>query len=136
MTNKHTLAIILVLIFIVVWMASSERVEVLEFQDDVDRTKVLRLLGELLLIALLLERSLEVFVTTWKGPASKRMERQLVPMRSKIADLLAKREKLASGTAQELEELEKQLAAARNELMVASRHLEDYKSKTQQWDSS
>jgi len=91
---------------------------------DFGTTEVAQLLTSLLLVALFLERALEVFVTTWRGPGAAELDRQV----RQCADQKAQLE-------QRPEAQREALQSARDAAMAALEHAEQeksqYKSQTQ-----
>ena len=79
-----------------------------------------QLLGSLLLVALFLERALEVFITTWRGPDAAECDRRAEARRVQLEELKAQPQPNQA-----------QLTAAVNALEQAEQERTTYKSQTQ-----
>ena len=79
-----------------------------------------QLLGSLLLVALFLERALEVFITTWRGPDAAEFDRRVEARRVQLEELKAQPQPDQA-----------QLTAAVNALEQAEQERTTYKSQTQ-----
>lgn len=65
-----------------IWLAA----ESLAFRDF-GMTDILQLLSGLFVVSLLLERSLEVFVTTWRGPGIAELDLKVSKQRNELAEI-------------------------------------------------
>lgn len=54
---------------------------------DIDQAKIFQLLTSLFIVSLFLERSLEVFITTWRGPTSEKLNNKIQEYLSTISKL-------------------------------------------------
>jgi hypothetical protein len=69
-------------LFLPIWLTT----EPLAFRDF-GTTDILQLLTGLFVVPLLLERSLEVFVTTWRGPGTAELDLKVSKQRNELAEI-------------------------------------------------
>jgi len=98
--NSRTVSIIgliaAVLVLVLVVVLTPEPVI---FKTDVS-SLILPLLFTLLFVALLLERALEVFISTWRGTEAERLEQVVSDLQRRIATLKAEADKATSADLQ------------------------------------
>src|SRR5260370_42607728 len=69
-------------LFLPIWLTT----EPLAFRDF-GTTDILQLLTGLFVVSLLLERSLEVFVTTWRGPGTAELDLKVSKQRNELSEI-------------------------------------------------
>lgn len=70
---RWTVIVVIVLVFPVAYWLQPQNVQFWEFKQE----DVVRLFTQLILVALIVERSLEVMLTPWRGPQTERMTAEI-----------------------------------------------------------
>ncbi len=102
--RQNTQQIFLIIVFIaaplglVLWLAPGS----LAF-GDFDSNDIIRLITSLFLVALFMERALEVFITTWRGPTTDRLDHSIAKANEQIAEV---KPNVPEALAKELKDLE------------------------------
>jgi hypothetical protein len=105
---------------------------------DFTLDEVIQLLTGIALIALFLERALEVFITTWRGPGSSEKEQDVQKAKDEVEKMLAEIEKSVGLSQMEMDAKKAQYAQALSGQQNADRILCIFKSQTKRialWSS-
>src|SRR5947208_10510614 len=70
---RWTVILVIIMIFPVAYWLKPQNVQFWEFKQE----DVVRLFTQLILIALIIERALEVILTPWRGPEAERMTAEM-----------------------------------------------------------
>src|SRR5437773_6800101 len=70
---RWTVILVIIMIFPVAYWLKPQNVQFWEFKQE----DVVRLFTQLILVALIIERALEVILTPWRGPEAERMTAEL-----------------------------------------------------------
>jgi hypothetical protein len=76
----------IILLVIILAIAVSLSFKFVEFRKDIG-SSIGTILGSLLIVALLLERALDVFLTTWRAEGSEKLDSEINDIKEKIARL-------------------------------------------------
>jgi len=76
----------IILLVIVIVLALSSEFGFVEFRKDIG-SSITTILGSLLIVVLLLERALDIFLTTWRAEGSEKLDSEINDTKEEIAQL-------------------------------------------------